>query len=89
MVLHRKGVETEAEEGIIAGSLMPFSEHAVDEMVASRMEEFGARGSFQGLRETGLDGLDYKREFRGDEVGQWFVLKELELTTGKRPGGKW
>lgn len=81
--VHRNVVENAAEGCASKGSLKPFPRQAVKEVVASRMEQFGARRICQGTGKKGLEGSYYKRVFRADEVVECAVLKEPELRAGE------
>lgn len=65
--MHWKGVKNQAEECVIAGSLQLFPGQAVDEMIASKVEDVGVRRSRQGTRKTSPEGFRYKNVFRGEE----------------------
>lgn len=78
--VHRKRVESEAEECVIVGLLEPFRRHAVDEMLASRIKDDRARRIRQGTKKMGLKAFHYGRAFRKDEMINCPVLKKLKLT---------
>lgn len=81
--MHRKGVRNEAERCVTVGSLKLIPGQAVDEIMASGMEDAGAGRARPGTGSTGLDRFHYNRVFRGDEVMQCSVLKNRKLTAGE------
>lgn len=83
MTAHRKGLGNEAEECVIEGSPKPFSKQVVDEIVASEMEDAGARRLRQGTRKMDLEGFYYRRVLSTEELVECLVPRELELTAGE------
>lgn len=80
MTVQRKVAESEAEDGEIRGSPESFPRHAVVDMVASDMDDVGARTICQGRTKTDLDGLHYRKVCRDNEAVECILLKELKLT---------
>lgn len=68
---------------VIWESLKSSSRQAVNEMVASGVDNVGARGLRQSTKRTGLDEFCYRTVFRGEEVMECFMLKKLKLAGGE------
>lgn len=83
VIVHRKKVGSKAKGYATVRSRKPLTAKDVDEMVTNEMEKVGARRFRQGSEKKGLDGFYYRKVFRGSEVVECPVLKELELETGE------
>lgn len=55
----------------------------MSKIVASRMKDVKARRSWQVVENACLDGSHYEKVFRGDNVAECAVVKNLKLTTGE------
>lgn len=75
----RKGTENETAEPATAGSLHPFSGQVVNDMVTAEMEDVRARRCRQGTRKTSLEKFCNRKVLRGNEMGDYSALEELEL----------
>lgn len=78
--MHRKETEDGEKEMVILGSARPFDGQDVKELVGCATEIAEPRECSQRERKTCPHGLYFTRVFRGDEVIECAVLKELNLT---------
>lgn len=84
--MHRGKLGTKTENCVIVESLETFRGQTVGEMMAGEIEYAEGRRFRRSRTRKSAEIFYYGREFREDEVMEYPVLEELELTAKKMVG---